>query len=210
MNKFTQLIVGSMIILPISTYASTFYGPCNIKNETQQNVTCNGPAKIEQSTITGNVTINGPAEIDEVTIDGTLTVHGQVSLDKTSVKGATIVNGPIKADDSKFSDLKVHGPLNIDESIVSGKATISGLIDADETTFNNSVTASTNIIKLEESTIHGDLVVSSDEAPMVTLSEQSVITGNVIFKKVSGTVLTKDSQSKTGDVKNGSKIQHNS
>ncbi|MCF6765235.1 hypothetical protein L3V82_05585 [Thiotrichales bacterium 19S3-7] len=210
MNKLTQLILGSMIILPVTTYASTFSGPCSIKNQTQESVTCNGPATLKQSTITGDVTINGPAEIDEVTIDGNLTVHGQVSLDKTAVKGITTVNGPLKADDSTLATLTIHGPLKIDESTISGKTTIAGLIDADETTFNNTVTASTNIIKLEESTIRGDLIVSSDQPPMVTLSDKSVITGEVIFKKVSGSVLTKDNQSKTGNVKNGSKIQHSS
>lgn len=200
-------IIASASVFSINSFASTMNSYCTITHQTLSDLTCNGPAEIKDSTITGDVIIKGSAKLTHVTIKGTLTVSGPVEISNGStITGKSHINGPMEVDNSKLAELEINGPLDIEDSVVLGKTTINGYLDAEHTVFEGEIIASTNRIELEKSKVKGNLIITSDEPPMVKLEDSTIVNGKVIFKNKSGTVIKKDQNSSTGNVENGSTI----
>ncbi|MCF6767727.1 hypothetical protein L3V86_05030 [Thiotrichales bacterium 19S11-10] len=199
-------LMALVIALSVFLLSAPFsYATCRIDD---RDLVCSGQSIINDQTVEGSLAINGRTTLKNMKIEGNLIVNGQASLKDVTVYGTTTINGLSNIDGAALYGLTANGPLKIDESTINGATKITGYLDAEETTFGQSVDAAASLIELEESTINGDLTITSDKPATVVLSKASTISGHVIFKKASGTVVKKDDKSRSGDVKNGSSIEY--
>lgn len=101
-----KLIIKSLFILftaiaANSANAQVIYGHCVIQNATLDELTCFGPADINNSMIKGKLSITGPLNMNKVDVQ-TLEVKGPLDINNSIVHTKAALYGPITASNTQF------------------------------------------------------------------------------------------------------------
>lgn len=206
MKFFTKSIwVAFTISMALTAQAETAsYGSCTYRKETVADITCYGPATLDDTTVTGTIKVFGPVTMNNVTAND-VTVNGPLTMNHTNVNNITVA-GSLTMTYGNANDINIKGPLHINSSTIKGLASVEGPVEATRSTFEKDVFSASNFVMLSSSQIVGKVTEkSSNEKAILKMTDKSIISGNVEFSGQAGQVIL-DSQSKVmGSVVNGTK-----
>ena len=116
--------------------------------------------------------------------------------------GSQTYNGPTWCNNVSIENIIVHGPLQIQQSTLSGETKVDGPMTVSQTTFSGE----TNIggpITATQSHFNAINERNSFSNQTISLADNSVVNGNIVFTGVMGTVILDKSSTVTGKVVNG-------
>jgi cytoskeletal protein CcmA (bactofilin family) len=100
-----------------------------------------------------------------------------------------------------FQNLLVRGPAKIHESSVRGDARVQGNLSAHSLNVQGNMDITGPTIRLRNSNIQGDLLISdSVDTPATLYLENGTVAGNIHFKSGKGTLLTKGKAMMDGQI----------
>lgn len=136
--------------------------------------------------------INGSYKVNNIDINRPLCINGQATLGKdVSVQKNMLVNGRLISQYVNFqSNLMVNGNGSIDNTIISGKANFRGSVEAKESVFAKIIEILSNKAQFNNCKIDSILVKTLPRSVVqrIYLSNQSEITGDIIFEDGKGEV----------------------
>lgn len=120
-----------------------------------------------------------------------LTGNGMVAVHETTISGATLVNGTLKAENATFSSIEANGSVQLNQCAINDAAEINGALIASSTQFKNTLTVSSNNMRLINSKVSGDLHIRHTDSTQQTvyLDKASEVSGNIIFDDGEGEVI---------------------
>lgn len=201
----TSILLAFTISTALTAQAQTAsYGSCTYNKETVADITCYGPAILDDTTVTGAIQVFGPVTMNNVSAND-VTVNGPLTMNHTNVNNITVA-GPLTMTYSNANDVHIKGPLYINSSTVKGLTSVEGPVEAIRSTFEKDVFSASNQVDLSSSQVMGKVTEkSSNDKAILKMTDKSTIFGNVEFSAQAGKVIV-DSQSKViGTVVNGTK-----
>jgi len=164
------------------TDANTHCGPAHIDNITQDSLTIYGPLNLHDSELK------------------TLIAHGPANITSSKITDLTI-SGPFSGENINLYNGKVLGPFKLKDSKITGDFDITGPTKLTNTQVEKNITICSNIIKLTDCKIHGDLYIHSNGRTPKLRLKNSTIEGKVIFAKNPGKI-TYDNSKINGEIVN--------
>lgn len=129
---------------------------------------------------------------------------GPTKLAQTTVKGTVTVAGPLQASDSMMDGVDVKGMARMTGSNVAGNTTIAGVLAADHSKFAGDLLITSGKALFSASLIKGSITMESlHRTPMLELRCGTKVTGDVIFKGMSGVIKKSADSIVSGKVTNG-------
>lgn len=127
----------------------------------------NGQLKAKKTTFS-ELTINGDAELDRSSVDGNLAINGSIEADSSAFNGPVLIHGHISAESSQFvNTITLHGNQAEFEECSLQKLVIQK---------NNSNMPQT--IYLEDTIVKGDIIFEQGNG-IVMIDDDSKIQGSI-------------------------------
>ena len=206
MKLFTKSILIAFTVSMALTVQAEIpaSGGCAYSKQTVANITCYGPATIDDTTVTGTINVFGPLTMKNVTANDVIT-KGPLTMNQATVNNIT-VQGTLTMTNASANNVNVQGSVLSTSSTVKGQVSAEGPVEATYSTFEQSVFSTSNSVILSSSQVVGNVTETSNNGPAVLkMTGKSVVSGNVEFPAQSGQVIL-DSQSKVvGTIVNGTK-----
>jgi cytoskeletal protein CcmA (bactofilin family) len=140
-----------------------------------------------------------------------LSANGPLTVSGTIVQQGTEVNGSLTANKATFHDVTVNGDVSLNQSTVKGAVVVNGVLTAIKTTFAELVTLSTNASSFNDSQTKSILVQNSGDGVVspqtITLSGNTIVTGDITFSGQDGLVNVGPNAKITGRVVGGKMVQ---
>ncbi len=135
-----------------------------------------------------------------------LNVSGKADLRQVHVGGDGHVAGMLSASDSTFQDLTVAGKASLDHAVISGVVHISGMVKATQCVFKGPVHLSTDASYFSNTKLQSVEVNAGNDFPVIYLSENTIILGDIVFSSRNGKVYVDSSVKINGKLIGGQLI----
>jgi len=181
-----------------------------------------GPVTLENITVEENTLINGSLAAENSVFKGDLEVNGATQLTSCDLEGKTAINGNLKARRSTFLALSLNGAAKLTQVTLKDKLTLNGTLKAEETFFKGALSINSSKItfinsSLKSLTIKDNLSSlgsifkeTREEKPQeVYLLGNTLVEGDIIFKKEGGKVYKAQEALIQGKVIKGEVIEIN-
>lgn len=185
-------------------------GSANVTNQHYSSISISGNLDAKNIIVEKSTSISGYAKIDSSQLNK-LSASGELVLIKSIVKGKIEVSGGTKIhknniNGSKFNcsgdmdsslnifnaELNLSGGLNSYRDIFNNQINMSGNIKANKTEFNKILILSSDSSFFKDSKINDNIVnYSKNESTVITL-DNTIVKGNIEFKKAKGLVILKN------------------
>ena len=154
--------------------------------------------------------INGSYKVNNTDINKPLCINGQATLGKgVSVQKDMLVNGRLISQYVDFqSDLAVNGNASIDNTTILGKANFRGSVEASESVLAKAVEILSDKAQFGHCKIDSILVKTLPRSVVqrIYLSNQSEITGDILFEDGKGEVYCDNTSKIHGKIVGGKLI----
>lgn len=91
----------SLLSTALVAHADTIYGKCIFGKVVLDDLTCFGPASLNDTKIKGSLNVYGPLDAENVEVND-IDVKGIIHINHSTVKGSTSVYGPVFATNTVF------------------------------------------------------------------------------------------------------------
>lgn len=149
-------------------------------------------------------TVYGNCQIKNVTLVK-LNCYGSAELTNTKINGKLTVHGPLLLQNVQINELELKGPLNANSSTIHGKVSVFGPINANSTQFQNDIVTASNSVTFINSSVSGNINITSKTPALFELKEHSIVNGNVTFTQKAGIIKLSSDSAIRGEIKNGTK-----
>lgn len=181
------LIKAAVLTCFLTASASVFAGGCEVMgaqlgdvyngktsctSASLNSLTINGAANIQSTVVKGNAMLRGPVQATDFSVMGNLIVSGPLMAQSLKVESRLTVRGPAHIQMAKLNDVAISGLLLFTDVMVEGSMSYA----ADKAWFSHST--------LSAITVHS----SSNESPVLCLTNKTHVKGAVTFVNGSGTV----------------------
>ncbi len=235
MKRFQILSYTTALILFYHANADSinnlnFAGNVKVSQENYQSININGDLDAERisnsgmSNISGNaqfrqsklqdLSIDGKATLENTQVNGEMNIAGALRVSKSQIGGKLLhCSGSLTSNNSTYTlALNVNGNLDSSHDNFLQAVNTSGSITLNQSTFHQGITSSGYKLKLTNSQVQGDI---SDNARIWILTPQifldnTQVSGNVIFTKMTGELILANGAKVTGTVKNAKIVRYGS
>lgn len=173
--KLIFIILASTLLMGLKTcYADICqhqFGSVNCGYGTVANITANGTAMLNSTTVTNQLSVNGELTATHASINN-INCRGSCILSESTISGNAIINGMLNATNSYFSKLFT---LNSNASILNASKTADIIITA----FGKK---ESNYLCLENNTHTGSITFSADTGIVYESGDSTAL--NIINGKI--------------------------
>lgn len=164
--KFKIAVLLGVLVIFSASYAETIYGPCNFSNRAFDDLTCMGPANLNNVTVKDELKVMGLLNAKKSDFND-LDVKGVANITKTTITG----------------NVTVYGPLDMSETIVKDDVVAATtVVNLSRVTLMGNLTVQSDmqqpVVNISKSQITKNLVFSK-KAGLVNISTDSKISGKI-------------------------------